>query len=72
MLVNSCPDVDNSVENLATKGELPTKTSDLINDSGFIKIEDVPSPDLSNYYTKGEIDDLVGNINTELEDLLGV
>ena len=68
---------------------VPTKTSELTNDSGFITINDVPTleiPDeyvteeelnqkgyltehqsLSDYYTKGEINDMIGSIN----DLIG-
>ena len=56
----------------AKKSELPTKTSDLENNSGFITLADVPSVDLSNYYTKSETDALIGNVNTALESILGV
>ena len=68
---------------------VPTKTSELTNDSGFITINDVPvleipeeyiteeelnqkgylteHQSLSDYYTKGEINDMIGSIN----DLIG-
>lgn len=81
-LVNSAPDTLNTLGELASAIEgnkdlidaikVPTKTSELENDSGFITAEDVPSTDLSNYYTKSEIDSLVGSINTALENVLGV
>ena len=50
----------------AYRNELPTKTSDLTNDSGFII-----SSELSNYYTKTEIDNIIGNINTVLDNING-
>ena len=58
----------NGVELLGNKSltdlgiDIPTKTSDLENDSGFID-----GDALENYYTKTEVDDIVGNI----EALLG-
>lgn len=57
----------NSVELLGNKSltdlgiDIPTKTSDLENDSGFI--DDTA---LENYYTKTEIDFLIGDIETLL------
>ena len=54
---------------------IPTKTSQLVNDSGFITAEDLPdipeggNVDLSNYYTKKEIDNMVGDISTALDEL---
>lgn len=45
----------------ALKSEIPTvptKTSDLTNDSGFITVADVPEVDLSNYALKTEIPDV--------------
>ena len=36
--------------------EVPTKVSELENDSGFITIDDVTPTDLSGYYTKEEVD----------------
>lgn len=98
-LVNSAPDTLNTLGELASAIEgnkdlidaikVPTKTSELTNDSGFITAEDIPQQDvdLSNYYTKSEtesyvanqgfatkgyVDSLVGDINTALENVLGV
>ena len=57
----------NGVELLGNKSltdlgiDIPTKTSDLENDSGFI--DDTA---LENYYTKTEIDILIGDIETLL------
>ena len=42
------------IEDLANKSELPTKTSDLTNDSGFITSAEVPTPD--------KIEDLSANV----------
>ena len=45
----------------ALKSEIPTvptKTSDLTNDSGFITVADIPELDLSNYALKTEIPDV--------------
>lgn len=85
-LVNSAPETLNTLGELASAIEdnkdlidaiqVPTKTSELENDSGFITAEDVPSADLSNYYTKSEtesyVNSVVGDINTALENVLGV
>lgn len=86
-LVNSAPETLNTLGELATAIEsnkdlidaikVPTKTSDLVNDSGFITEADVA---LTNHYTKEEtesyvqnyVDGVVGDINTALEDILGV
>ena len=44
------------ITHLAEKSELPTKTSDLTNDSGFITIEDVPALEIpEEYVTEDEI-----------------
>ena len=51
---------------------IPKKLSELENDTQFITLADVPKTDLSNYYTKPEIDNLVGVINIRLENVLGV
>lgn len=51
------------ISNLATKEELPTKTSDLTNDSGFL----TEHQSLSNYYTKGETDTAIQGVKTTLE-----
>lgn len=53
-------DLQNDV-GFITSSSLPTKTSDLDNDSGFITGD--------NYYTKSEIDTIVGNIETLLEEI---
>lgn len=81
-LVNSAPETLDTLGELANAIKenqnvidalnIPTKTSQLNNDSGFITMDDVPTTDLSNYYTKDEINNLVGNINTALENVLGV
>lgn len=42
---------------------VPTKTSELNNDSGFLTTHQ----SLANYYTKAEIDSIVGNIETLLQ-----
>lgn len=44
------------VSSFITIDDVPTKTSELDNDSGFITLSEVPKTDLSNYYTKGETD----------------
>ena len=38
----------------ATKEEIPTKTSDLTNDNGFITIDEIPKTDLTDYQTKSD------------------
>lgn len=43
-------------EGHALKSELPTKVSQLENDSKFITREEVPNPDLSEYITESELD----------------
>lgn len=63
-LVNSAPEMLDTLGELAKAVEdnkdiidgikVPTKTSELTNDSGFVTIADVPSTDLSGYYTKSE------------------
>lgn len=45
--------------NYALKSEIPvvpTKTSELQNDSGYITVAQVPTTDLTNYYVKSEVD----------------
>ena len=57
--IASIPEVD--LSGYALKSEIPTvptKTSDLTNDSGFITVADVPEVDLSNYALKTEIPDV--------------
>ena len=52
--------------------DIPTKTSELENDSGFITADDLPESgnvDLSNYYTKEEIDGKGFVTNEEFEDV---
>ena len=46
--------------NYALKSEIPvvpTKTSELQNDSGYITLAQVPTTDLTNYYVKSEVDE---------------
>ena len=45
------------------RNSIPTKVSDLTNDSGFLTTHQ----SLSNYYTKSEIDDLIGNIEEDMQ-----
>ena len=45
-------DLKNSLSGYAKKTELPKRTSQLTNDSGFITLGEVPEVDLSNYATK--------------------
>ena len=56
----------------AIVNSIPTKTSDLTNDSGYITSNDLP--DMSQYYNKGEVDDIAGDIlaaiPTKTSDLL--
>lgn len=59
-------DYDVWVDPEGTPGTIPTKTSDLTNDSGFITSA---VNDLTNYYTKSEIDILIGNIESLLEEI---
>ena len=57
--IAAIPEVD--LSSYALKSEIPTvptKTSDLTNDSGFITVADVPEVDLSNYALKTEIPDV--------------
>ena len=57
--IAAIPEVD--LSRYALKSEIPTvptKTSDLTNDSGFITVADVPEVDLSNYALKTEIPDV--------------
>ena len=48
----------------ATKSELPTKVSQLQNDSRFITLEEVPETDLSAYAKKTDIPDVSGFITS--------
>lgn len=74
------------ISNLATKAELPTATSDLTNDSGYItsipeeyitetELESkgyaVNSTVVSTYATKSEVNEQLGNINTILDTIIG-
>ena len=49
-------------EDLQNKPTIPSKTSDLQNDSGFL----TSHQSLSNYYTKTEIDNLIGSIEEDM------
>ena len=72
------------ISGLATKSEIPTATSQLTNDSGFIT--EIPSEyiteteltsslstkaDSANVYTKAEIDNMIGDISTRLDQING-
>ena len=74
------------ISNLATKAELPTATSDLTNDSGYItsipeeyitetELESkgyaVNSTVVSTYATKSEVNEQLGNISTILDTIIG-
>lgn len=52
----------------ANTSDIPTKVSQLQNDSGFITNQ---VNNLANYYTKTEIDNTIGNINTALDLING-
>ena len=73
-----------SLANYATKSEIPTATSQLPNDSRFIT--EIPSEyitetelssslstkaDSANVYTKAEIDNMIGDISTRLDQING-
>ena len=73
-----------SLVDYATKSEIPTATSQLTNDSGFIT--EIPSEyiteteltsslstkaDSANVYTKSEIDNMIGTISSTLDTLNG-
>ena len=76
--IAAIPEVD--LTGYALKSEIPTvptKTSDLTNDSGFITSADVPEVDLSNYALKTEIPDVSGfqteaQVNALINSALGV
>ena len=72
------------ISGLATKSEIPTATSQLTNDSGFIT--EIPSEyiteteltsslstkaDSANVYTKSEIDNMIGDISARLDQING-
>ena len=73
-----------SLADYATKSEIPTATSQLTNDSGFIT--EIPSEyiteteltsslstkaDSANVYTKAEINNMIGDIGTRLDQING-
>ena len=73
-----------SLANYATKSEIPTATSQLTNDSGYIT--SIPSEyitetelssslstkaDSANVYTKAEIDNMIGDISVRLDQING-
>ena len=67
--------LNSAIGSKADKSELPTKTSDLVNDSGFITEADIPDVDLSNYYTKDETyskAEVDGMFGTDGDNLLKV
>ena len=61
------PDVPTKVSELENDAEyitadaVPTKISDLENDSKYITLEDIPATDLSDYYTKTQVDGLISD-----------
>ena len=72
------------ISGLASKSEIPTATSQLTNDSGFIT--EIPSEyiteteltsslstkaDSANVYTKAEINNMIGDISTRLDQING-
>ena len=50
----------------AKPSALPTKISELPNDANYITLNEVPQPDMSNYYSKAEFDALLANLRSEL------
>ena len=58
--------ITSSLVGYARNGDIPTKTSDLTNDSGFI---DNSVSNLTNYYNKTYIDTTVGNIESLLSEV---
>ena len=60
--VEAIPEYD--LTSYATKSELPTKVSQLQNDSRFITLEEVPETDLSAYAKKTDIPDVSGFITS--------
>ena len=76
--IASIPEVDLSGYALKTEiPTVPTKTSDLPNDSGFITSADIPEVDLSNYALKTEIPDVSAfqtqeQVNALINTALGV
>ncbi|WP_405309938.1 hypothetical protein [Methanobrevibacter sp.] len=51
-----------SYNDLSNKPTIPTKTSQLTNNSGFL----TSHQSLSNYYTKAEIDNLIGDLEEDM------
>ena len=58
---------------------IPTKTSELENDSDYAKKSDIPNvdnfitkevEDLLNYYNKSEIDSMIGDIESVLNEVV--
>ena len=55
----------------AKPSALPTKISDLLNDANYVTLNDVPQPDMSNYYSKAEFDALLAAIRAEYSSQQG-
>ena len=55
----------------AKPSALPTKISDLLNDANYVTLNDVPQPDMSNYYSKAEFDALLAGIRAEYSSQQG-
>lgn len=64
--INGQPILGSGNINISGGGVVPTKTSDLTNDSGFITNN---VSNLLNYYTKAQIDDMIGDIATALSEV---
>ena len=55
----------------AKPSALPTNISDLLNDANYATLNDVPQPDMSNYYNKAEFDALLAAIRAEYSSQQG-
>lgn len=60
--------VKDKLNTKANTGDIPTKVSQLQNDSAFINKN---VNDLTNYYTKTQIDNTIGDINTAIDTING-
>ena len=59
---------DNYIQNKPTIPTVPTNVSAFTNDAGYL----TSHQSLANYYTKTEVDSLVGDIETVLDTIMGV
>ena len=61
-----------SLKDYAKKSNIPTKTSQLKNDSNFVKMSDIPElPDLSSYATKDELNEKISEIVSCTWEIVG-